>query len=1085
MRCSNCKTENPAGKKFCGDCGAALANLCPKCGADNPAGKRFCGECGAALSANGAAPHAATPRDAPDGERRHLTVLFCDLVNSTGISAHLDPEDWHDIAADYQRTAAEAVTRLGGHVAKYLGDGLVVYFGYPQAHEDDAERAVRAGLAIIETMAALNDRIAVEKRVKLAVRVGIHTGSVVVGQGGGKEADVFGDAPNVASRVQQAAEPDTVVMTAAVHDLVSGRFVIEDRGEQQLKGIEQPVRLFRAISSALASGRGRGYSARELTPFVGREDEMHLLLSRWERVREGGGQFVLVMGEPGIGKTRLMEEFRGRIKAAPHLWIECAGGAFFANTPFHPVTQMLNQGLGWRGDGSPEERVNLVEQAIEPSGVKLAEAVPLIAEMLNLPVPQKYPPLIFSPEQRRKRLLAVLAGWVFSATLDQPLILVMEDLHWVDPSTLELIQTLVEEGGTAALMLLCTARLEFRAPWTIREHHAQINLNRLDNRETRELVSGVISRAGLTPEMLDAVIKRTDGVPLFAEELTRLLLEGRGRSIAKEIPATLQDSLMARLDRLGPAKEVAQVASVIGREFSYRLLHSVLSTPEDELQSALTKLVEAELLYARGIPPEATYQFKHALIQDAAYEALLKSKRKELHLRVARIITDKFPAVADAQPEILARHWSDAGEAEAAVAAWTKAARAAEARHAFKEAEEGYRQALAMLGALPGSPERDRRELELTFPFSLVLASTRGPSAPEPVEAFARGRALAEKTNNLSQLVLQVFANGISVWTSGDITGAIALADQILDLARREGSDTSLRLAHWGQFMARYSRGDLLGADQHFTRWRDICEASGYDQLPSVTTIGLAYGGRCAWALGEPDKACKLFSQATAFARDTKSPYELAVALFWESDLFVALRDPVRAEAVAARALAMCDEGGFRQVGEWDRVNLGWARAQLGKVSEGVAFIRHGIDGLLELKTRNGITGQLVILAEAQALNGALTDALSTIENALQANPEEVIYRPEAFRRRGELRFKQGHALEAEADFREATALAQKMSAKIFELRATMSLARLLRDTNRCDEARSILAEIYDRFTEGFDTADLKDAKALLVELGT
>jgi len=566
VRCSKCGSENPVAAKFCSECAAPMAAQCPRCGAGNKSGAKFCNECASPLGAPASAAKIQSSEEIA-GERRHLTVLFCDLVNSTEIAARLDPEEWRDIAARYQRSAGEAVMRLGGHVAKYLGDGLVVYFGYPQAHEDDAERAVRAGLAIVDAITLLNEQSA----VKLAVRVGIHTGSVVVGQGGGKEADVFSDAPNIASRVQGVAEPDTVVITAPVHRLVSGLFVVEDRGAHALKGIEFPMQLYRAIQPSVVRRRTHGSAARALTPFVGRDDEMRLLLSRWERACEGEGQLVIVAGEAGIGKSRLIEEFRARIKPDPHLWIECAGEQFFENTPFHAVTQMLNQGLGWRGDESKEERLLQIERSLELSGMKLGETVPLIAEMLNLPVPEKYPPLMLAPDQKRKRLLAALAGWVFGATRTQPLVLVLEDLHWVDPSTLELQHTLVEQAATARLMLLFTARPEFRAPWLMRAHHAQITLNRLSDRQTREMVAGVAARSALAKDIIDTVVKRTDGVPLFAEELTRLILEGDGRSVAREIPATLHDSLTARLDRLGSAKEVAQVAAVIGREILLRV----------------------------------------------------------------------------------------------------------------------------------------------------------------------------------------------------------------------------------------------------------------------------------------------------------------------------------------------------------------------------------------------------------------------------------------------------------------------------------------------------------------------------------
>jgi len=1017
------------------------------------------------------------------GERRHLTVLFCDLVNSTEIAARLDPEEWHEVAGQYQRTAAEAVTRFGGHVAKYLGDGLVVYFGYPQAHEHDAERAVRAGLAIVDAMAPLNVRLAGKKNVKLSVRVGIHAGSVVIGQGGGREADVFGDAPNIASRVQALAEPDSVLITANVHRLVSGLFVVEDRGAQRLKGIEHPVQLYRAIQPSVVRRRTHGSAARALTPFVGRDDEMRLLLRRWERAREGEGQLVLAVGEPGIGKSRLVEEFRARIKPEPHLWIECAGEQFFENTPFHAVTQMLNQGLGWRGDESKEERIIQVERSLELFGMKLSEAVPLIAEMLNLPPPEKYPPLMFAPDQRRKRLLATLAGWVFGASRTQPVVIALEDLHWVDPSTLELQQTLVEQAATEPLMLLYTARPEFRAPWPMRAHQAQITLNRLNDSQTREMVAGVAARAALGKDVIDTVVRRTGGVPLFAEELTRLILEGDGRSVAREIPVTLQDSLMARLDRLGPAKEVAQVAAVLGREFSYELLQAVSPMPEDELQSALAKLADAELIYARGIPPEALYQFKHALIQDAAYEALLKSKRRELHRRVARTIAEKFPAVAEAQPEVLARHWTDAGEAEPAIAAWKKTAVAADVRRAFKEAEEGYRQALAILNTLPESPERDARELELASALVQVLQVARGYSAPESVEAAARARALAEKSGNLAQLVRQAFATWTSGLAAGDYPSASVLADQILELAQHEGSPASLGLAHTAQVMVRFYRGDLVGVEEHFARLNPFLQAAGFRQFPGAFVVAMILASLGAWTLGHADSARERIAQMIAFARDSKNPYDLAFGWFFESWLCRWLREPQRVEAAATQALALSEEHGFPFVRDWARSVMGWARAQLGGAGEGVSLIRQGLAGLVETGARLRITEILTWLAEAQAIDGAIDDALGTIEDALQANPEEVFYRPNILTCRGELRLKIGQTELAEADFREAIALAQKMRAKMWELRAATSLALLLRDTGRREKARAMLAEIYNWFTEGFDTADLKDAKALLDEL--
>jgi class 3 adenylate cyclase/tetratricopeptide (TPR) repeat protein len=1017
------------------------------------------------------------------GERRHLTVLFCDLVNSTEIAAQLDPEEWRDILARYHRVAAEAVARFEGYIAQYLGDGVLAWFGYPAAHENDAERAVRTGLVIIEGVATLNTSLDVKGLPALGVRVGIHAGPVVVGDSDNKSANVFGDTPNVAARVQAAAGRNTVVVSAAVHQLVSGLFVVEDRGAQTLKGIAHPLQLYRVIQPSPARRQTHRAVTATQAPFVGRDDEMRLLLSRWERAREGEGQLALVVGEPGIGKSRLVEEFRARIRDEPHLWIECAGEQFSANTPFHAVIQILDQGLGWSGDESKEERVVQLERALELAGLKVGEAAPLIAEMLNLPSPETYPPLMFAPDQKRRRLLANLATWVFNAARLQPMVIVLEDLHWVDPSTLELMQTLVEQAATSPLLLLHTARPEFRAPWPMRAHHVQITLNRLSELHTREMIAGVATRTALAKEVIDAVVKRTDGVPLFAEELTRLMLEGDGRRLAREIPVTLHDSLMARLDRLGPAKEVAQVGAVLGREFSYELLQAVSSMPEAELQAALTKLTDAELIYARGIAPEAQYQFKHALIQDAAYEALLKSRRKELHRRAAETITQRFAAVAEAQPEVLARHFADAGDAEAAIAAWKKAGDSADARRAFKEAEEAYRQALTLLITLPESAQRDARELTLQDALARVLMLTKGYAASQTLEAVERARSLAEKSGSLADRTRQLAATCVAHEVAGDTLGSNALADQVLDLARQEGSPTSFAYAYHHLFLSRFQSGLLVEAEQHYARWSTLCEAPVYREFRGAPDVVRGYAGLNAWILGSVDSARERASQMIALAQASNDPYALAFAQLFESWLHYLLRDAPRAMAAADQALALSEDHAFSLCAAQSQGILGWAQAQLGKPDEGIALIRRTLSGFVETGSRVDMPDILARLAETQVLGGVIEEALGTIEDALQANPEELVFQPNILTRRGELGLKLGQGELAEADFRDAIALAQKMSAKSWELRAATSLARLLRDTDRREEARTMLAEIYGWFTEGFDTADLKDAKALLDEL--
>jgi class 3 adenylate cyclase/tetratricopeptide (TPR) repeat protein len=1086
MLCPRCRTENGDDALFCEQCGANLGVSCPVCGTPVNSGARFCRKCGSQIGehSTSTAPvrAEAEPRGGLTGERRHLTVLFCDLVGSTGIAAQLDPEEWRETVAGYQRAAAEAITRFGGHVAKYLGDGVMAFFGYPEAHDNDAERAARAGLAIIDAISKLNEQ---RGRPKLAARVGIDSGTVVVGAGAGEDADVFGDTPNIAARVQEAAAPDTVLVTEDTHRLMSGLFVVEARGAPALKGIERPPQLYRVIQPSGMRGRlEAAAAARALTPFVGREDELRLLMSRWERVLDGEGQVALIIGEAGIGKSRLVQRFHEQIMGTPHSRIEAAAGAFFQNTPFYPVTEMLKQALAWRGDESAEEQLALLESRLELAALNPGEALPLIASLLNLPLPAKYPPSALSPEQQRRRLLATLVEWVLGAARVQPTMITTEDLHWADPSTLELIQILVEQGARARLLLLYTARPEFRAPWPLRAHHTQITLNRLSSRNVRTMVAQVAARTALSEETIATVVERTGGVPLFVEELTRAVLEsGDAQLTGREIPVTLHDSLMARMDRLGSAKEVIQVGAVIGSEFSYELLHAVHPISEDELQRGLRSLSDSELLYVRGIAPEATYLFKHALIRDAAYEALLKTRRKDLHRMVARTIDEKFATLREAHPEVLARHWTEAGETEPATAQWSKAGEAAQARNAFKEALESYQQALTLVNLLPESPERDLRELKLRQSIGGMLSVTRGYAAPETIDAVERGAALAEKTGNLAELVVWVGARCVIATISGDFRAAVTLADQALELALREGSPERFANVYTIQTAARLQLGDLAGVEKHFTTGLAFFDNPGFMHHPMRGFIvAFSSASFSAWLLGRADVARERMARLMAGV-DQNNPYDLAFSGSAAARLSLQMREYEQAEALAARSVELSEKNQFPNIAGMSQCVLGHARAQLGRTAEGIGLIRQGIAGLLEIGMRASISGYTARLAAAQECDGAIVEALATVEQALQVNPDELEFRPETLRLRGELRLMQGQTELAETGFREAIALAQKMGAKAWELRAAMSLADMLAKQGRRDEARAMLAEIYGWFSEGFDTADLKDAKALLDEL--
>jgi class 3 adenylate cyclase/tetratricopeptide (TPR) repeat protein len=1076
MRCQKCGTDNPRVSKFCAECGDGLAHPCPACGTENSPPAKFCSQCGASLDLEALALEPSARERASAGERRHLTILFCDLVGSVTLTSQFDPEEWRATVAGYQRAASEAITRFGGEVMRYVGDGIMAFFGYPVAHDNDAERAARAGLAILDALVKLNQE---PGHTKLSVRVGIDSGPVVVGTGASQAVDAFGDAANIAARVQSTAEADTLVVTGATHRLISGLFVVEDRGAQALKGIQRSVQLYRIIRPSGVRTRFEATAAAGgLTPFVGREDELRSLLMRWERAREGNGQVVVIIGEAGIGKSRLVRRFHEQLVGTPHTWLEAGAGAFFLNTPFYSISETLRQ-------FTVEDRdpiANLVRR-LEAAGLAPAKAIPLLAPLLNLPLPPEYPPSSLPPEQQRRRLLATLVEWMLGSARRQPLVSVIEDLHWADPSTLELIQLLVEQGATAPLLLLYTARPEFRVPWPLRAHHTQINLNRLSAREVHTMIGEVAARKALSDESVATVVKRTGGVPLFVEELTRAVLEsGDGKLNGRAIPVTLHDSLMARLDRLESAKEVAQVSAVLGSEFSYDLLYAVHPIPESELQQALRSLTDAELLYVRGIAPEATYQFKHVLIRDAAYEALLKSRRKEVHLTVARTIDEHFPLIKEAHPEVLAYHWTEAEQIELAVTQWSRAGRTAESRNAFKEALESYQQAILLITQSQESAERDGQELELRLSVASMAYVTKGWAAPERFEAIAHALPLAEKSENLIQLVQLLRSSCVSVFISGDLVGARALADQTLDLASREGSPASLAAAHELQVITRHWRGDFLGAEEHFAKGLAFVNAPDFKQALGAGVPYFGTGGWNAWMLGRSDVARDRIEQMMEYS-NVNNPWDLAFAGIFAAHLRIYLRQYEQAEAQSIEGLKQSERNQFQYLTEVFRLALGLARAQLGRADEGVELIAQSKAGLVEIASRLGFTREAAYLAEAQAYAGKITHALETIDQLLEVDGDELLYRPEALRLRGELRLKQGDSDLAESDFRGAVALAQSMSAKAWELRATTSLARLLASHGRRDEARVMLAEIHGWFTEGFDTADLKEAKTLLDKL--
>jgi len=1041
------------------------------------------------------APAPPSPRAALEGERRQLTVLFCDLVGSTEIAAQLDPEEWRDLAARYRRAAADAVTHFEGHVAQYLGDGLVAFFGYPQAHEDDAERAVRAGLAIVAAVQGVQTG----NSVPLRVRVGLHTGPVVLGREAAGEAQVFGDTPNIAARIETAAMPDTVVISAATHRLVAGLFVVEEWGARTLKGIREPMVLYRVRQPSGVQGRLAAATAasRRLTPLIGRERERQLLIAQWEHARDGEGQVVLVTGEPGIGKSRLVQTLREDLADVPHTWIECQGSVYHQQTPFYPVVEALRQALDRPAAANARGPLDALERSFDLAGISRATALPLVAPLLGLPLPDRYAPLELSPEGQRKQLLVTLATWLVGLARTQPVVAVVEDLQWVDPSTLELHAMLAERGATAPLLLLYTARSEFRPPWPALGHHVQLSLSRLTPRQVREMVGGVALKAVLSEAVVEAVVARTDGVPLFVEELTKAVAEAtlsaagtpsRITSI-QEVPATLYDSLMARLDRLGEASKVAQVAAVLGRECTHALLSAVAGMTDADLDSALAKLVEAEILYMRGAPPYATYTFKHALMQDIAYETLLKARRRELHQVVAQVVAERFSAQAETEPELLARHYEAAGLADEAFRYYQRAGQRAQERSAYEEAITQFRKVIELLGKLPADPARHAREAEVQLALGASLVAVRGFAHEETGAAYERAQLLWEAAGNTAMLVQARLALSNVYVNRGEPDRSLMLAEQVLAVSEETRDRALVFSAHMNAGLSKLYQGRLRAALAHMehiiARYDpsfDRMQAIWYGSDRDASALGAA--GWILSYMGHLDRALERAREGVALARSLAHPFSLALARFLETLVHRTRRDAKAQQESAADVISIGEAQGFplwRGVG---RVYHGLARVRMGEGAPALAEIAEGLALAAGAGNRGGTPGLLFSLADGQLAAGQYTEALGTVEGglAVAASTGQHFFDPGLHFLKGELLLAVGpaSASQAEALFRRAIEIACAQEAKYWELRATASLARLLQRQGKASEARASLAPVFSWFTEGFDTPDLVEAKALL-----
>jgi predicted ATPase/class 3 adenylate cyclase len=1112
MECLSCGAGVVDGKRFCSDCGAAIPILCRACGSVNRPGARFCGDCGASFIVG--APGAVRPGRpgtltstpaAREAERRQLTVMFCDLVGSAALAGRLDPEDMREVIRAYRACCVERIARFDGHVAQYLGDGLLVYFGYPQAHEDNAERAVRAGLAIVEEVGRLKP---LSER-SLQVRVGIATGLVVVGDlvgnGATREEAAVGETPNLAARLQALAEPDTVVIAVSTRRLIGDLFECADHGVHHVKGFAEPVQVWRVVAEIPAESRFEAQHTAGLTPLVGRDREIALLVDCWLQAKAGEGQVVLLSGEPGIGKSRILRALRDRLGDEPHIRLRYTCSPYHQTSALYPFIEQLERAAGITRDDAPDQKLDKLEFLLGQGAANVERSTPLIATLLSIPTGDRYPPLAISPQRQKEKTLEALAGQLEGLAARQPVLMLFEDAHWIDPTSLEFLDRSIERTQELPVLFVITFRPEFTPLWTRHAHVTALTLSRLNRRQIVAMVERVAGSKPLPQPLLEQIAARTDGVPLFVEELTKAVLESglvkdKGDHYALTgplpplaIPATLQDSLMARLDRLAPAKEVAQIGAALGREFSHELLVAVAPLPGNALEDALAELVRTELVFRRGVPPEATYSFKHALVQDAAYGTLLRSRRRQLHARIVQVLEERFPETLKTQPDLLAHHCTEAGFAAKAIDYWCRAALQAAARSAISEAVAQLTNGFNLLPGLPDE-ERSRRELGLQMALGKAITGAKGFAAPEGGHAYVRARALCAQLGEIAQLLPILYGLTLFHLYRGEMREAHDVARELLHLAEREGGSSARFYANRAMGVSSFPSGLFAAARMHMEQalilydpveHRDLAVLYAFD--PHV--VCLDYLSRALLPLGYPAEALARHGEALAEAQQLGHLTTLAFTLFFGCTLHQILHDRPRVGELAAVLVQLAKEQAFPIWLAGGLIMQGWVLTDAAQVKVGIMQMQQALDAWRATGAEFMVPYFLALLAEAHAQVGQAREGLGLVTQALQRveRSGERWFEAELHRLRGELLLTRPERdeVQAEGAFLRAVEVARTQEARLWELRAATSLCRLWLDGSKQSEGRALLAPIYDEFTEGFGTTDLLNAKTLLDGLGT
>jgi class 3 adenylate cyclase/tetratricopeptide (TPR) repeat protein len=1096
MHCNLCDFESPAGNVYCGGCGAELVRACAVCGTVNPIRFRFCGGCGSALLPASNVPRPAAGEDAgAPAERRHLTVMFCDLVGSTSLSMQLDPEELREVVRSYQSICADAIERFGGYVAQYLGDGVLAYFGYPVALENEAERAVQAGLRVVRSTQELSRGMG-DPAIELAVRVGVHTGVVVMGEvgaGARRERLALGGTPNIAARLQAVAAPNSVAISAVTQRLIQRTFECEDLGTAPLKGVAGVGSVYRVLRE-----RPRTRAAGDVKALIGRDEARNGLMQAWESAVRQRGRVVTVVGDAGIGKTRLIDDFFERIDGALHLAFTASCLPYYQNTAMHPFVDLLEREIGREPGQSAEATLDALAAMLERDEFVVEETLPLFAALLGVPLSaaNKLPNL--SPQTQRERTRNALQQLIVRAAETCPVVLVVEDLHWADPSTVEFLHLVANEIREHRVLLLLTARCGFGAPWENLDHAERITLGRLRRSEVESLTLRFAGKP-LPAEVLQQVVAKTDGVPLFVEELCKMIVQSGmleevgGRWLLREplpplaIPATLHDSLEARLDRLAAVKELAQIGATLGREFSHSLLRAVAGLDDATLQLAIDRLVEADVLTVEGEPPDAMYMFRHALIQEAAYQSLLRSARQRHHLRVAQVLAHEFTETAQLKPELLAHHYTAAGLPAQAIPCWLLAGRSALGASAHAEAIAHLKRGLELIPELPAGRDRDRQELALRATLGPTLLAIKGYTDREVREEFARAQRLCERIGDdpaTGPVLTGLF--GFHV-VRGEVQAATALAMDI----RRLGDDTDdadIRMVgDLAAGIALLVGGEMRSARQYLAtaratynrvRHAGVTVQYGHD----IGVLAAGYEAILLWTTGYVESALERAAESIALAREVQHPYSLAFALALYGVQLRYRHDPVRMIPVTAELLAITRDWGFIYWQAEATLMEGWILAAEGNPE--AAFDR--VAASLGMFRSRGVEVQpyyLITEAEISVAAGRPDRALAVLDASVaieESRGEPVWWSSELYRLRGELL---DDDATAERDLWRAIHQSQRMNTRSLELRAALALARRLERRDRGDEAVDILRPRLQAMPEGHGEPDYRSAANLIAAI--